>query len=210
MTEDNISSGSSSANWALSKQTLPWLLLFLLLQEDLVHRVGLGVQGGPDLPLVQSHQLVPKITKEDMSSWPLLAIYIKGAKGEGKSATHLRSNDTWRTRWASLALESLCVSDRNNSHHSVPNDSSCWNFHGFSLTVSPLCPGCPGSPSFPAGPWSAHETTGERNYIQCLWWCCRLTLNSQVGPLVLGNLSVPEGLADPKSQRTNNYYSIMT
>lgn len=62
-TEENISSGRSSANWALSKQTLPWLLLFLLLQEDLVHQVGLGVQGGPDLPLVQSHQLVPKNDK---------------------------------------------------------------------------------------------------------------------------------------------------
>lgn len=60
VTEENISSGSFSANWALGKQTLPWLLLFLLLQEDLVLRVGLVVQGGLDLPLVQSHQLVPK------------------------------------------------------------------------------------------------------------------------------------------------------
>lgn len=75
MTEETISNGRPSANRALSKQTLPWLLLFLLLQEDLAHQVGLGVQGGRDLPLVQSHQSVPKITKQDMSSCLQLAIY---------------------------------------------------------------------------------------------------------------------------------------
>lgn len=66
MTEETISNCRPIR--ALSKQTLPWLLLFLLLQEDLVHQVGLGVQGGPDLPLVQSHQSVPKIKKQDMPS----------------------------------------------------------------------------------------------------------------------------------------------
>lgn len=41
------------------RRASPLLPLCLQLQEDPVHRVDLGVQGGPGLPLVQSHQLVP-------------------------------------------------------------------------------------------------------------------------------------------------------
>lgn len=47
--------------------------------------------------------------------------YILKNPAEVNSVTHLRSNHTWRTRWASLALESLCILDKNinNSHHTV-------------------------------------------------------------------------------------------
>lgn len=59
------------------KQTSPLLLLFLLLQEDLAHQVGLEVQGGPDLPLARSHQSVPKMTKLEISALVLRKLYFK-------------------------------------------------------------------------------------------------------------------------------------
>lgn len=43
---------------------LPWLPLSLLLQEDPAHQGVLGVQGGPDLPLVQSHLWVPVVERD--------------------------------------------------------------------------------------------------------------------------------------------------
>lgn len=46
------------------KNDLPLLLLSLQLQVDPAHQVGLGVQDDPDLPLVQSHLLVPTIEKK--------------------------------------------------------------------------------------------------------------------------------------------------
>lgn len=70
--------GSQSANGAHQiKRTSPWLLLFLPLQEDLAHQVGLEVQGGPDLPLVRSHQSVPKMTKLEISTRVLRRLYFK-------------------------------------------------------------------------------------------------------------------------------------
>lgn len=47
--------------YEIELQDSPWLLLSLQLQVDPAHQVGLGVQGGRDLPLVQSHLLVPAI-----------------------------------------------------------------------------------------------------------------------------------------------------
>lgn len=82
------------------------------------------------------------------------------------------------------------------------------------LTVSPLCPGCPGSPSFPAGPWEKQKNVRAQE----VWWVCTqgcvwcMSLHSQVGPLVLGNLLVPEGLADPETNKwflVNNHSSVM-
>lgn len=58
------------------KQMSPWLLLFLRLHEDLARQVDLGVQGGPDLPLVQSHQSGPKITKQEIRSCVLSKLYF--------------------------------------------------------------------------------------------------------------------------------------
>lgn len=88
------------------------------------------------------------------------------------AVTHLRSNHAWRTRWASLALESLRVSDkkRYNCHTTDTGEYTVdegLNAQTSLLTVSPLCPGCPGSPSFPAGPWDIHTS---------LWmWVCSMT-----------------------------------
>lgn len=54
----------TSLNIKTELQDSPWLLPSLQHRVDLAHQVGLGVQGGLDLPLVQSHLLDPTIEKQ--------------------------------------------------------------------------------------------------------------------------------------------------
>lgn len=128
------------------------------------------------------------------------------------AVTHLRSNHAWRARWASLALESLCVIVKKKKIRKILQPTlqntirQCSDYVTYSLSslsrmsrqsVFP-CRSLKYTHKSVSVTLQNDKRKWHKGFMYRVLCSVCVCLDLQEGPLVLGILLVPEGLEDPE------------